>query len=96
METKLEIFSEGEKVYIRTVTHHQVGEVVGVSDVGNTTFVVLKNASWIADSGRWHDALKDGFKDNAEIEPEQGLVAVNVGSIIDINEWVHALPTKQQ
>ena len=96
MKTEIKVFAEGEKVYIRTVTHHQVGEVVGTSEVGQTTFVILKNASWVADSGRWFDTLKDGFKDNAEIEPEQGMVAVNVGSIIDTREWLHDLPTKQQ
>ena len=90
------IFSEGEKVFIRTVTNYLVGEVVSVQNVGEQSFVVLRGASWVADSKRFHNMLKDGFAKDAEIEPCPGYVAVNVGSIVDVFEWLHELPTKQQ
>lgn len=90
------LFSSGSKYYIRTVTHHQVGKYIGVVHEGNVPFVLLESASWIADSGRWHDALAYGFKSNAEIEPCPGIVRVNISSIIDIFDWSHDLPTKQQ
>jgi hypothetical protein len=89
-------FSIGEKILIRTVTHYQIGEVVAVKDVGSTTFVFLKNASWVADMKRFADTLKDGFPSDAEIEPAPGIVGVNVGAIVDFFEWNHDLPTKQQ
>ena len=85
-------FSPGKKVFIRTVTHFQVGEIVSVDQ----TFVQLKNASWIADSKRWYDCLKNGFNDSAEIEPEPNNVWIAIGSIVDVREWFHELPTKQQ
>jgi hypothetical protein len=90
------IFSEGKKVFIRTVTNYLVGEVVSLQDVGGQSFVVLKDASWVADMKRFYNALKDGFESGAEIEPVTGVCAVNVGSIVDVFEWRHELPTKQQ
>lgn len=90
------IFAEGEKVLIRTVTNYLVGEVAGVQAVGEQSFVVLKDASWIADMKRFHNALKDGFAKDAEIEPVVGVCAVSVGSIVDVFEWQHDLPTEQQ
>jgi hypothetical protein len=90
------IFSTGEKVFIRTVTNYLVGEVVGTQEVGSQSFVVLKDASWVADMKRFYNTLKDGFPKEAEIEPAPGFVTINVGSIVDVFEWAHELPTKQQ
>jgi hypothetical protein len=90
------IFSEGEKVFIRTVTNFLVGQVVGTQNVGDNTFIVLGGASWIADTRRFSDFLKDGITENVEVEPVTGICAVNVGSIVDVFEWNHELPTKQQ
>jgi len=95
-QNKESLFVQGQKYYIRTVTHHQVGECAGIVEEGNVPFVILQNASWVADSGRWHDALAKGFQDNAEIEPCPGIVRVNISSIIDVFDWSHDLPTKQQ
>ena len=83
-------FTVGEKVYIRTVTHHQTGRIKDI--VGN--FIVLEDAAWIADSGRWMEAINDGSLN--EVEPVNCLVRVNVESIIDVYEWNHDLPKKQK
>lgn len=88
--SKLEDFS-GQKLFIRTVTYHMVGEVEKV--VGK--FFQMKNASWIGDSGRFSDALKNGFGSSAEIEPTTQ-AWINVDSIVDMYIWKHKLPTKQQ
>jgi hypothetical protein len=93
---ELVIFSAGENILIRTVTNYLVGEVVEVKDVGSSTFVALKNASWVADMKRFSNTLKDGFPKDAEIEPAPGIACVNVGAIVDFFEWSHELPTKQQ
>ena len=90
------IFAEGEKVLIRTVTNYLVGEVVSIQAVGENQFVVLKDASWVADMKRFYNCLKDGFAKDSEIEPVTGICAVNVGSIVDVFQWLHALPTEQQ
>lgn len=85
-------FKEGKKVFIRTVTHYMVGKVVSADE----KFVRLEKATWVADSKRWHNALKDGFDSSAELEPEPNDVYVAIGAIVDVREWDHELPTKQQ
>jgi hypothetical protein len=82
-------FEIGKSYFIRTVTLYQVGRVVAVSG----QFVKLEDASWIADTGRFADALKSG--DFAEIEPV-GESYVNLGSIIDFFPFEHKLPKGQK
>ena len=82
-------FKSGNSYFIRTVTYHLVGKVV--KKVGN--FLVLKDASWIADSGRFMQAIKEGILD--EVEPV-GDAIVNMDSITDAFPWKHKLPTEQK
>jgi hypothetical protein len=83
-------FEVGKKYFIRTVTMYQVGRVANVSD----KFVTLEDAAWVADTGRFTNALKDGkFK---EVEPVTGLYRVSLGSIIDFVDWNHSLPLEQK
>lgn len=79
----------GNKLFIRTVTYHLVGKVV--KRIGN--FIQLKDASWIADSGRFMNAIKDGKLN--EVEPV-GDAWVNLHSITDMFPWKHALPKEQK
>ena len=81
----------GKKVFLRTVTYHLLGEVKKV--VGELIF--LKNASWIADSKRFGEAIKNGFTPEAEIE-YLGEWFVNKASLTDGGFWKHSLPTKSQ
>jgi len=78
----------GEKYFFRTVTYHLLGKVT--KRVGN--FLQLDNASWIADSGRFTDAIKKG--ELSEIEPV-GRAYVNLDSVTDFFPWAHSLPKKQ-
>jgi hypothetical protein len=80
----------GKKLFIRTVTYHLVGEVVKI--VGN--LFELKNASWIADSGRFKQAIDDGVLN--EVEPVKVPVFVNINSITDMFIWTHKLPREQK
>ena len=87
MDTPFEI---GEKYFIRTVTYFATGEVEAVK--GN--FIVLKNAAWIADTGRFADAMQTG--NFSEIEPVTAPMFVNVNSIVDAFVWNFALPRTQK
>ena len=80
-------FEIGKWYFIRTVTHHQVGELVGFDRDGKE--LIFKNASWVADDGRFGDMWKKGTF--AEYEPfPPGLpILVNRESIIDAGEWTH-------
>ena len=71
----------GKKYFIRTVTMHLTGELVSVGPQE----LVLKDAAWIADSGRFNEAVKDISKCN-EVEPFTAPVIVGRGSIVDATE----------
>jgi hypothetical protein len=71
------------KIYlIRTVTMIDVGRVVSVTPQE----IVLEDAAWIADTGRFHDMLTEKA-DPKEIEPfPEGRVIIGRGAIIDAVE----------
>lgn len=75
----------GQKLFIRTVTYHMTGEVV--KRIG--AFIQLKDAAWIADSGRFNEAIKNGTL--SEIEPV-GTAWINLSSVVDFFPWKHKLP----
>ena len=79
----------GQKLFIRTVTYHMTGKVT--KRIGN--FIQLDQAAWIADSGRFSDALKTGKL--SEVEPV-GTMWVNLSSVVDFFSWKHKLPEEQK
>ena len=79
----------GEKYFFRTVTYHLTGKVKKV--IGN--ILELENAAWIADSGRFMQAIKDGVL--KEIEPV-GRAYININSVTDFFPWKHKLPDTQK
>lgn len=83
-------FKVGESYLFRTVTHYQVGRVYEIDD----KFVTLKDASWIADTGRFHNCLKSGTF--SEVEPYPDYVIVNTDALVDAAPWPHELPTEQK
>lgn len=84
-------YKAGKSYFIRTVTHHLTGRLVKVTPKE----LVLEDAAWIADDGRFHDALKTGNLNEVEPFPD-GEVIVGRGSLIDAVEWRHALPKVQK
>ena len=83
------IFAVGRKYLFRTVTYHMVGEIAGREG----DFLILKNASWVADSGRFGEAAAKGTL--VEVEHLGGLtVLINAQSLTDAVEWKHPLPEK--
>lgn len=79
----------GKKLLIRTVTYFSVGKVEQVED----GFIKLSTASWVADTGRFANAIKDGKL--SEVEPV-GEMFVSLGSVVDMFPWEHELPTEQK
>ncbi len=80
----------GKLYFIRTVTMHLIGKLEWVGDKE----LKLSQASWIADSGRFHDAIKTGKLN--EVEPFINPVIVGRGAIVDITEWTHNIPMEQK
>lgn len=86
--TKQTPFVVGKNYLIRTVTMAISGKVKSV--VGD--FVVMEQAAWIADTGRFNEALKDQSLFN-EVEPFLNDCIVSLGSIVDATE-IETLVTK--
>ena len=79
----------GEKYFFRTVTYHLTGRVKKI--IGS--ILELENAAWIADSGRFMQAIKNG--ELKEVEPV-GQAYVNINSVTDFFPWKHKLPEHQK
>lgn len=68
----------GEKYFIRTVTHHYTGKLVEVYK----DELVMEDVAWIADDGRFSEALEK--KEFSEVEPfPDGKVILGRGAILD-------------
>ena len=80
----------GKNYFIRTVTHHYTGKLVKVTPKE----LVLEDAAWIADDGRFMNALKDGTLN--EVEPYQDDIVIGRGAILDATIWKHKLPREQK
>lgn len=80
-------FKPGEKWLFRSVTHYLVGEVV---KVWGGQIIELRNASWVADTGRFSEAMKSGKLE--EVEHQEHRCMFNAGSMVDSFEWTFKLP----
>jgi|SRR5581483_3204815 len=81
-------FKIGQAYFIRTVTYFATGRVKAI--VGQ--FLVLEDAAWIADTGRFSNAIATGVL--SEVEPVEVEMYLNLNSITDALLWPHALPDK--
>lgn len=81
----------GANYFIRTVTHHLTGQLIAVHDKE----LVLLNAAWIADDGRFSDAIKNESFNEVEPFPDDRKVIVGRGSILDATE-IKTLPRSQK
>ena len=82
----------GNSVYIRTVTYHYTGRIVQLSDAE----IVLADAAWIADSGRFAQAMAQGTLSEVEPYPDEVRVSISRGADVDVSLWLHALPRTQK
>lgn len=77
----------GSKYFIRTVTMSLTGELAEFDDKE----LLLKDAAWIAVTGRFAESLVSGKFEEVEPFPD-GIVIVGRGAVIDACEWRHPLP----
>ena len=79
----------GQAYHIRTVTHYWTGRLVQVT----SQELVLDDAAWIADTGRFADMFDGG---PSEVEPVCGPVIIGRGAIVDAQQWRAKLPRDQK
>jgi len=94
MKNEISVWNIGKNYFIRTVTLHFTGKLVAVTDKE----LVLVDAAWIADTGRFSQFVKGDLQSSVEIEPypDKEKVIVCRGGIIDAIEWKHSLPRTQR
>jgi hypothetical protein len=85
-------FKIGENYFIQTVTHYYSGKLLSVTE----TDVVLKDAAWIANTGRFADAMQ-AVEKLSEVEPIPGEQIVFRGAMVGatIPAW-DSLPKTQK
>ena len=83
-------YKVGEQYLIRTVTLYYTGRVKQITPQE----LVLEEAAWIPDTGRFYDCLKEG-KFN-EVEPFIDDAIVSRTAIVDATKWGHKLPSSQK
>ena len=82
----------GQTVFIRTVTLYYTGRVENVTD----TDIVLSEAAWIADTGRFHGMLTTGECSEVEPYPDEIKPRIMRSAIIEVATWPHPLPRNQK
>ena len=78
----------GQSFFFRTVNYHLIGKVEAICG----SILTLSTASWVADSGRFMDAIKEGRLN--EVEPV-GCAFLNLSTVVDFFPWKHSLPVEQ-
>jgi hypothetical protein len=81
----------GSNYFIRTVTHHLTGKLIKVTDKE----LVMVDAAWIADDGRYTEAIKSCEFSEVEIYPDNQEIIVGRGAIIDATT-IPNLPRNQK
>lgn len=80
----------GKTYFIRAIPFHFVGRVTATT----SEEVTLEDAAWIADSGRFSNALSSGEFD--EVEPFVNPVNIRLSAVCDYTEIDCTLPLSQK
>jgi len=76
---KLHPYEIGKGYFIRSVTHHYTGRLMEVYEHE----LVLEDAAWIADDGRFSQSVAGGDFGEVEPYPDGRRVVIGRGAILD-------------
>ncbi len=90
----MDFFEIGKNYFVQTVTYAFVGRLSGL----NENELRLDDPSWIADTGRFSNAFKEGFEkqSSSEIEPLPDPVIIGRNAITHVIKYNHDLPSLQK
>lgn len=88
----VKLYEIGKSYFIRTVTFSYTGRLIDISDHE----LVFDNAAWIADTGRFADAMRTGEFNEVEPYPDGMTVHISRGAVVDCSDWPHPLPRNQR
>lgn len=84
-------YKVGANYLIRTVTMTYTGRLISVGDKE----LVLVDAAWIPDSGRWADAVAKGSFSEVEPYPDGSEVIIGRAAILDAT-IINSIPRSQK
>lgn len=79
MKLDKDMFKVGSKVFLWGLNKMTTGTIVALHDDS----VILDNASWVADSGRFHEFMQDPASKASEVEMYPGKIQLNTATLID-------------
>ena len=82
----------GRNYLFRTVTHIVTGKLLRIHSDG----LIVTDAAWIADTGRYAQAVATGSFSEVEPYPDGAEVVINATAMIDAVEINGALPRSQK
>jgi hypothetical protein len=82
-------FEVNKNYFFRTVTHYSVGHCAAICG----KFLVMTDATWIPDTGRFMNFLTTGKPEEAE---PCGVLFVNMDAVVEAFPWVHSLQITQK
>jgi len=93
-EERGHFFDIGSKYLIRSVTFSYLGRLKAVGDKE----ILIDDASWVADTGRFYNTLENGIFNelSSEIEPYTDDVILGRNAIVDMVKYEHELPKDQK
>ena len=84
-------YQVGKNYFIRCVTHYYTGRLVQVT----AQELVLEDAAWIADTGRFTQAMESGDFSEVEPYPAERLI-LGRGAVVDAVQVSWSLPKNQK
>ena len=72
----------GKRIFIRTITYHYTGKLMEVTPDA----LVLKEAAWIPDDGRFSEVMRTGKFLEKEPYPPDREVIIERGALLDVCE----------
>lgn len=81
-------YEVGKQYFVQTVTYFYLGQLS--AEYGDT--IVLSNASWIPDTGRYNEFISG--QEPKEVEPCKNPVIIHKGALLSATLWEGTLPNK--
>jgi len=78
----------GNSYFIQGVTMYYTGRLIGFSE----TELILEDAAWVAEVGRFNKALETGILEEVEPFPDGVVVHIQRSAVLTVCDWNHDLP----
>ncbi len=89
------LWQPGKNYLIRTVSYHFTGRFVGFNGPNNSE-LAFDQAAWVADTGRFTQAVATGALSEVEPFPDSATIGINRTAVIDFVQIAWPVPRSQK